>query len=222
MTTTIENIQSIVNSSTTTSESSNKDLGQDDFLELLTTQLSNQDPFEPMDNGEFITQMAQFSTVSGIQDLQESFTDFAATMSQNQLVQIAPLVGNSVAVNSSAGYFDGEVMNGTIQLDSYASDVSLKIYSTNGVLVDELSLGPQYAGDLEFEWDGKDSSGDVMSEGAYVIQASAISDGKVVSLNTSVVAEVESVSLNNGSGSPTLNLKGIGEVSLNSVEQIRQ
>ena len=59
-------------------------LGQDAFLKLMTTQLKNQDPFEPMDNGEFLSQIAQFGTVTGIDDLKETFGDFANSMKSNQ------------------------------------------------------------------------------------------------------------------------------------------
>jgi flagellar basal-body rod modification protein FlgD len=62
-------------------------LGQDQFLKLMTTQMTHQNPNEPMKNGEFLSQMAQFGTVSGIQDLQESFANFATSINSDQALQ---------------------------------------------------------------------------------------------------------------------------------------
>lgn len=220
MTTSIETVQSIVNSAKTTDASERTELGQDDFLKLMTTQLSNQDPFQPMENGEFIAEMAQFGTVSGIQELQETVANLAETMAGNQLMQVAPLVGKDVVVEAAAGYFDGESMKGSVNVDCYASEVSLQIYSPSGVLVDQISMGAQSPGDVQFEWDGKNSLGEYVSEGGYRVTASALSDGNVVALTTLMNAKVESVSIGSGGSSTTLNLKGIGEVNLNSVSKV--
>jgi flagellar basal-body rod modification protein FlgD len=78
-------------------------LGQDEFLKLMTTQMTHQDPNNPMQNGEFLSQMAQFGTVSGIQDLQKSFATFAGSINSDQALQAASLVGRNVTVTSDQG-----------------------------------------------------------------------------------------------------------------------
>ena len=75
-----------------------KQLGQEDFMDLMLTQMNNQDPFKPMENGEFLTQMAQFSAVSGLKDIKESFQGLADTMQSNQALQAASMVGRKVLV----------------------------------------------------------------------------------------------------------------------------
>ena len=73
-------------------------LGQEDFLKLMTTQLQNQDPFAPMDNGDFIAQMAQFSTVTGITSMDESLKNVAAKLGETRIATAANMLGHSVLV----------------------------------------------------------------------------------------------------------------------------
>ncbi|TAL42573.1 MAG: flagellar hook assembly protein FlgD, partial [Methylovulum sp.] len=81
----------------TTKATKTTSLSQDEFLKLMTTQMTHQDPTKPMQNGEFLSQMAQFGTVSGIQDLQQSFKDFSASISSDQALQASSLVGRTVS-----------------------------------------------------------------------------------------------------------------------------
>ncbi|MBL4743366.1 MAG: flagellar hook assembly protein FlgD, partial [Cycloclasticus sp.] len=118
----------LVNSSVSESSKSNGDLGQADFLKLMVTQLENQDPLEPMDNGDFLGQMAQFSTVSGIGDLQNSFSEFAASISNDQALQAANLIGRRVSVPLQTGVLaDGGVIEGELTLPASSPDVSINI-----------------------------------------------------------------------------------------------
>ena len=112
-------------------------LGQTDFLKLMTTQLQYQDPFKPMDNGEFLGQMAQFSTVSGIQDLQASFSSLASSLQTSQALQGASLVGHAVLVPATSGYLgDDTALSGAVDVKS-SGTVSVQItwrasYSLDG------------------------------------------------------------------------------------------
>src|SRR5690625_1502858 len=79
------------------------EIGQEDFLKLMVTQLQNQDPFSPMENGEFLAQIAQFTTATGIQELQQSFERFSSNIKTEQALQAASLVGRNVVVESDVG-----------------------------------------------------------------------------------------------------------------------
>jgi len=85
-------------------ENSRTELGQQDFLELMITQFKNQDPFEPMDNGDFLGQLAQFSTVSGIESLNQGFAGLSESMQSDQILQAASLVGHTILASTPVGH----------------------------------------------------------------------------------------------------------------------
>jgi flagellar basal-body rod modification protein FlgD len=199
-----------------------KELGQQQFLELMVAQVRNQDPFEPMENGEFLSQIAQFSTVNGIQDLQESFSSLAGSLSSNQALQASALVGRSVMVNSDAGVLQpGGTLNGAIGLPTDTSEVKVQFYNTAGELVRELPLGAQQQGIVEFSWNGLADDGSQAPASAYRIVASAKIDGEDVALGTLVKDNVESVILGRPGEGTVLNLSALGATDFNRVEEIR-
>jgi len=204
-----------------TNEESNE-LGQEQFLELMTAQIRNQDPFEPLDNGEFLSQIAQFSTVTGIQGLQDSFSSFAGSISSNQALQASALVGRSVLVNSENAVLQpGGKVEGGINLPGSSSQVNVEFYNLAGELVKDLSLGPQNAGTAQFNWDGFADNGQPAPAGIYRIVANASIDGENVTLATLIKDNVESVILGRPGEGTTLNLSSLGATDFNRVEEIR-
>ena len=136
--------------------SKKKTLGQDDFLKLMTTQIQNQDPLKPMENTEFFSQIAQFSTVSGIEKLQGSFSDLATQLTSSQALDASSLIGRNVLVPSSVGVLDADGLAGAIDVPG-SGTAQIQIRDGNGVLVRTLDLGSQPAGQLAFEWNGTDA-----------------------------------------------------------------
>jgi len=199
-----------------------KELGQEQFLELMTAQIRNQDPFEPLENGEFLSQIAQFSTVSGIQELQDSFSSFAGSLSSNQALQASALVGRSVLVNSDASVLKpaGKI-EGALGLPNNSSEVNVEFYNVAGELVKQLPLGPQNQGIIQFSWDGLGDNGAPAPAGVYQIVANANIDGETVGLGTLVKDNVESVILGRPGEGTTLNLSSLGATDFNRVEEIR-
>lgn len=197
-------------------------LGQDQFLKLLTTQMTHQDPMKPMENGEFLGQMAQFSTVSGIQDLQASFKDFAESISSNQALQAAGLVGRYVSAPSKEALLGaGGTVSGDFELPNSSTDVVVKIINPkSGATVREIDLGAQSKGTTKFEWDGKDSQGQLADPGVYKVQASAWLDGTNTVLETNIKSLVKSVNMSTGSNSVQVNLDGLGTVKFSQIKQI--
>ncbi|RJQ45337.1 MAG: flagellar hook assembly protein FlgD [Gammaproteobacteria bacterium] len=194
-------------------------LGQEDFLKLMTTQLKNQDPLKPLESNEFLGQIAQFSTVSGIQDLQNSFSQLASSMQANQTLQAAALIGRSVLVPSAIGALEaGGSLSGVAGLPSSTTQLDVSIYDSNGQLVRRLNLGAQQSGVVQFSWDGLRDDGQAASPGRYAIKAEALLDGKSTALGTLVQARVESVAL--GAEGLVISLAGLGAVSLADIEQI--
>ena len=197
------------------------DLGQGDFLKLLVTQMTNQDPFKPLESGDFLGQIAQFGTVSGIQDLQQSFSEFASSLSSDQALQGANLVGRTVLVPGDAGLLAaGGAITGELSVPSDASAVLVNVYDSNGELVDTVELGAQQSGQVPFNWDGLLDDGTYSDPGVYLIQGSGIVAGKNQALATQIRADVESVTTGGGNGGLQLNLVGLGSVGFNEVLSI--
>jgi flagellar basal-body rod modification protein FlgD len=199
-----------------------KGLGQEQFLKLMTAQMTHQDPTKPMQNGEFLAQMAQFGTVSGIQDLQQSFKDFATSISSNQTLQAAGLVGRMVSAPSEQGLLAaGGEIKGTVDLPTSSAQVNLKILDpVTGDVIGTKSLGEQSAGPVPFVWDGINNNGNLAHPGVYKVQVEANIDGVNTVLQPTLQARVESVSMDNGKNGLQVKLAGLGAVSFNQIKQI--
>ena len=197
------------------------DLGQDAFLELLLAQLQNQDPLNPMENGEFMSQLAQFETASGIEELNSSFEALTSSLQSNQALQASAMVGRWVLTPSSDITLWPDVgASGAVNLPTPSEQVLITVTDSTGQVVDQIDLGPQSAGLVEFVWDGVDTHGNALEPGVYGVEAISLANGDSEAVATLAVSPVESVTLNNGSAGVTLNVTGVGEVSLSDVEKI--
>jgi len=197
-------------------------LGQEDFLSLMTTQLKNQDPFKPMESGEFLGQMAQFSTVSGINGLQESFTSVASSLYSNQALQASSLVGRSALVaGDRMNVADGTQLKGAIELPATVNDLSISIIGPAGELVNRYNLGIQAEGLVDFQWDGIRADGQRAGPGTYKIAAEATVNGEPGALQTYVQSHISSINLSKGDGI-ALNITGVGVVPFEQIKQVRE
>ncbi len=197
------------------------ELGLDTFLTLMITQLNNQDPFEPMDNGEFLGQIAQFGTVSGLDTLNSSFADLSGSLVSGQALQAGSLVGHQVLAPMDIGYLQtGQSIDGQVDLDASASDLVVQVTDPAGQLVRELHLGPQDAGPVRFSWDGINEYGDYAPAGYYNVEVQAIRNDAAEAQATYLFADVDSVSLAANGTSMTLNLKNLGPVAFEQITQI--
>jgi flagellar basal-body rod modification protein FlgD len=200
----------------------NKELGQKDFLELLVAQMKNQDPLNPQTNGEFLSQLAQFSSVDGISKMQQSLENLANSLQSNQALQASALVGRKVYVPGSSANLssDSPSFKVGVDLPVAAANLSANIYSSNGELVKTIELGSKIPGFVEFEWDGVANNGQSAAYGAYTIKVEGLSEGKTKAFGTMIAANVDSVSLGQNGEPLKLNVAGIGQVSLSDVKQI--
>ncbi len=198
------------------------ELGQTEFLKLMTAQLNNQDPMEPMSSGEFYTQIAQFSAVSGIQDLQKSFTEVANAMFSSQALQASSMVGRDVLVpGSSQSMSAGSGFSGAVDVPAGSPSVILNIHDAAGTLVRRLDLGNRAAGLADFSWDGRDDKGQPLAAGDYEVRSAARIDGVETALGTFLSDRVNSVSIDGGGKGISLNLERQGAVPLSKINQIR-
>ena len=168
-------------------------LGQEDFLKLMTAQLQNQDPFAPMDNGDFIAQMAQFSTVTGITEINNNLTNLGSKLEPNRVATAAQFLGHSVLVPGQVASPDdkGEI-HGVVDLPGYSNDVGLTFTSPSGEIVHTMNLGSNEKGLVGFSW--VDIPEDIRKDKTRLtIQAYAgngeASDGLTTAVYNKVIAE---------------------------------
>jgi len=200
-----------------------KELGKNEFLNLLVAQLNNQDPLSPQDNGAFIAQLAQFSQVEGIGKLNTSMESLVSGYQSSQALQASSLVGRKVIVPTDKAVVDTkETFRASLTLPVSSSNVYVNVYDNAGAAVSRVNLGAQAAGNVSFMWDGKDAGGNLLPPGTYRFQAQASDGAQTKGLSTLLPANVDSVTLGQNGGELLLNLAGLGSIGLSKVQVIGQ
>ncbi|CAM3102258.1 flagellar biosynthesis protein FlgD [Pseudomonas floridensis] len=212
-------INSLQNPTQTKTDSTGA-LGKDAFLQLLVTQMKNQNPLDPQDNTEFVGQLAQFSSVESLQNLTKTVDSIAGSYQSSQALQASSLVGRSVIIDASSTTVDtAKGMIGSVVVPNTSSATSVKVYDPQGNLVDTVDLGTQPAGTVSFAWDGTDSDGTALASGNYTFTAAGSIEGKNTQFTTYLPATVNSVTLGVNGAETKLNLAS-GSVALSKVQTI--
>ncbi|CAH1538575.1 MULTISPECIES: flagellar hook assembly protein FlgD [Vibrio] len=206
----IDQLKSLQESNKKTEESTGKqDLKQEDFLSLLTKQLSQQDPFKPVSNDQMIAQMASFATVDGIGKMNSQFESLNSSMTSNQALQASSLVGRDVLVPGAAGVKqDNAAMAAMVKLAQPIDNLFVRVENEAGQLVRTFEVGAKPAGDTRVLWDGNDENGNPLPAGKYNVKASGLVEGESQEFPVSTYANVNSVLLGKGDGNVLLNLAG--------------
>jgi flagellar basal-body rod modification protein FlgD len=191
---------------------------QDQFLKLLVAQMQNQDPMNPMDNAQITSQMAQISTVNGIDSLNATMSNLSTSFLSGQSMQAANLIGHTVLAPATAINLSNGQAVGAVDLSGNADDVQVSIQDNLGNLVQKIDLGAQKAGTIPFTWDGSSAGGQAQADGTYKISVAATQGSATVQAGTLGAGQVQSVALN--SNGATLSVSGIGSVSTSQVAQI--
>ena len=205
------------------SATGNQSLGKDAFLQLLVTQLKNQNPLSPQDNGAFVAQLAQFSSLEGINTLNDSVNAISSNFSSSQALQASSLVGRSVITQTDKAMVDtSKSMTGSVAVTAATGNVSVKITDKDGNVVRTIDMGAQSSGNSSFVWDGKNDAGETAAPGTYTFNATTKNDkGDSVALLTSLPATVTSVTLSQTGGEMLLNLAGgMGSIKLSQIQTI--
>lgn len=200
---------------------------QNQFLTLLTAQLQNQDPLNPLENTELTSQLAQINTVSGIAGISEKITALMSALNNNQGIQAASIIGKNILTNGNqitlSSYTDesgntSSAAYGGIKLESNADKVVVKI--TNGSTeVRSIDLGAKNAGIVSFAWDGIDNYGNLRTDGNYKFSVEATQQDSGVIATTMQYSPVYAVS-RNSTGDFVLDLGNKGTIKLDDVQQI--
>ena len=191
-------------------------LSQADFLSLLTQQMRNQDPTQPMDSSQMVSQLAQIAQVSATQSLQTSFDSLSTALQGNQLLQASDLVGRDVTVPSNAVKLESTAgIDGAVNVTTGGQTAAVQIVDSAGNVVRTISLGTPDAGLADFHWDGKGENGQALPMGAYGIKAQVGTSA----VQTYVTGKVASVGMAGEQGA-YLQVNGFGGVLLAQVARI--
>lgn len=222
-------------------ENSSNELGKTEFLELMIAKLNNQDPLKPQDDAQFIAELAQFSTVEGIQNMSEGFEDLATSYKSSQALQASSLVGGAVTVagNDTSSLRIGELVYGMAEVPPGADELYLQIEDEFGQVIEDVPLGYQPNGDLSFKWDGAnlevngelmeidyskfqtDENGNIIPHpaGDYVFRIQGNVVGQSQALDVSMSQRVDSVTILAGNDIQ-LNLSSGNTATMSEVKQI--
>ncbi len=195
-------------------------LTMNDFLTLMTAQLQNQDPLNPTDSNQFLSQLSELSTVEGISQLNTSMTTLSNSMLSSQALTSASLVGQGIlTAASSAAYTSGTPLSGAVQVPTGATAVVLTVTNAAGATVNQMNV-PATAGLQTFSWNGTASNGQPAPSGVYNVTATAEVGGATQAATTLLNGTVSSVTLGAAGASPTLNTPQLGPIALSAVQQI--
>lgn len=206
-------------SSQTQKKPAPQQLSQEDFLKLMTAQLKAQDPMKPLDNSQFVSQMAQFSTVSGIQSLQDSFSKLAASLQSGDMLQAAAIVGHNVLVpGSTVALPDAGSIQAAAELPA-SGNLTVDITDSSGQVLRRMDLGAQPAGLATFSWDGLDNTGQRLAPGSYHINARVVNGQQTQAASSYVVGRVNGISTDTNN-TLRADVQGMGSVAFSSIRQI--
>jgi flagellar basal-body rod modification protein FlgD len=209
------NSSSAAGAAAQSAQKDNKTLSQADFLSLLIQQMRNQDPTQPMDSSQMVSQLAQINQVSATQNLQTSFDALAQSMQGNQLLQASGMVGHSVTVPSAVGKLQGGALDGAVNIPDGGGRTFVRIADAAGNVVRTIDLGTQVAGLADFHWDGVGDDGQPLPPGTYGLSAQV----GTAAAATYVSGKVAGVGMTGADGA-YLDVDGFGGVLLSQVARV--
>jgi flagellar basal-body rod modification protein FlgD len=194
--------------------------GADQFITLMLAQIKNQDPLKPLEPAEFLGQLAQFSTVTGIQEMGSSVSDLVGSMRSSQALSGANLVGRDVLAPGDTAVFDGTTpVRAAVEAPSGAERVEFVVRDASGAVVRRAQVQPSVSGVTEMAWDGRADNGTVMPAGAYRIEALSRFGARGESAQVLLRSRVDSVTLDAAGGGIVLNTTN-GSLPLGAVRRV--
>lgn len=203
-----------------TATKNNQNIDQSGFLKLLTTQMTTQDPTAPMDNSQMVQQMATFSQVAGITEMNQSLKNMATDLAASRFgdasgwIGRAALISSDIAAPASNGAYAGE-----ITLPEDAKSVTLSLSDASGNVVHTERLGAKSAGAVNWSWDGKDGSGNAVPGPLQMIVTAPKATG-TGSVDSSLAAWTEIASVQSPTSGSTKLVTGLGSFSPSDVQAL--
>lgn len=200
---------------------STEEMGKQDFLTLFTAQLQNQNPLDPVKNEAFVAQLAQFSQLEALTNMQTSLDKFVTSMSAERMLGSAGLIGKKVSIADAPTQLNtGGDISGSIDLPTGASGVQISVTDAQGRLVREMIEGPQLPGSMPIVWDGKDAANKPAPSGLYRLSATAVVNGQTSQVPVNTLATVRSIVSNPTDGSVSVEVDGGRSIALTDVKRV--
>jgi flagellar basal-body rod modification protein FlgD len=191
---------------------------QDRFLKLLVTQMQNQDPLNPMDNAQVTSQMAQLSTVSGIDKLNSTVQALSASMLASQSLSAVSMIGHPVLVSGTQIDLLNGQADAAVELNQPVDALTVTIKDSSGNIVRTLNMGSQNSGIINVQWDGRTDTAGTATDGRYTFSAVSLLGGNKSDATTLSYGMVNSVA--QSQNGVTVNVGQMGDISLNSIKKI--
>lgn len=219
--TNISFLDRITNTTPAQKDGGGNDLGQEDFLMLLTTQMQNQDPSKPMDPSSFITDLTQMSQLESTNKMQETLEEVSLGFKNLQVLQGTALIGKSVeAFASGFSHEQGSEKSFGLDVSSPLKNTKIDISNEDGDVIKTIRLGDIVTGLKNISWDGSDNNGNDSPGGNYTITAyGEDNEQNVVAINTIIATEIDSITVEDG-GAISLTLSNGETTALDSVRRI--
>jgi flagellar basal-body rod modification protein FlgD len=192
---------------------------QDRFMTLLVTQMKNQDPLNPLDNAQVTSQLAQLSTVTGIEKMNTTLQALISSQQASQSVQAASMIGHGVLVPGTNLTLTGGKAIFGVELSAPVDEVTVTIRDKSGNAVHTMKLDKPQAGTLPLSWDGKNGDGASVADGKYVVEVAAKAGGQK-SDAAAALTFGEVLSVSTGAQGVKINIPSTGAVNLAEVRQI--
>ncbi len=210
--------QTLPATTTGTSPKNSIEEPQERFLKLLVTQMKNQNPLNPLDNAEITSQLAQISTVTGIDKLNNTLEKFLSGMEDSRVMEAAQLIGHKALVPGKSLLLENNAALGGFELPQAVDQLNITILDNSGIAVQTLELGAQSQGINTFLWDGMTSSGTHAINGNYTFSASAKLDDQEITAKPLALGLVSSVSP--GEHEAVLDMGELGLFGMADIKQI--
>jgi flagellar basal-body rod modification protein FlgD len=193
-------------------------LGIEQFLTLMTAQMKNQDPMKPLEGTEFISQLATFGTVSGVNEMKESMELLASSLRSTQTLNGSTMLGRDILVEAdSLTHTQGGTVSGELDVPAGTTQLQVRITDSSGAVVREVTLDTA-EGTRSFTWDGLKTNGQPAESDTYDIEAVATVAGQTGSLPLMLAGRVSSVSI--VGTNLMLNTPALGAVDISDVRRV--
>ena len=204
-----------------TAPRSSEEMGKQDFLTLFTAQLKNQNPLDPVKNEAFVAQLAQFSQLEALTNMQGALNSFVSSMQGERLLNSSSLIGKKVAVSDAPVALDESgTVDANVKLPLGAGSVLLQVIDSQGLVVQELGAGAQTPGSLSLVWDGLDRDGERAAPGLYRLQATGSVNGQHTRLEIETLSTVRAIRSSASDGSVSVEVDGGKQVPLSSIARV--
>lgn len=218
---TVMSVSDVYSQASTPKTQDNDVMGKDDFLTLLVAQLQHQDPLNPAESTEFTAQLAQFSSLEQLQNIDATLSGFEVYQSTLNNIQSSGFIGKTVtATGSMFAVNDGNPDPIRFDLANQADSVYVQIYDNYGGFVTDIQAGARQPGEQQVAWDGRDSNGTAVADGPYTFTIMAMNnDGAIVSSTSYTTGIVNGIDYKTGATNLLINDR---EVPISSVIRIEE